>query len=526
MAALQTFLARKTSAAERKRLKERERLAKLKKRKKRKKKRKPAKPPQPPAAVHTTSAASPTATPPAPQTPPRPPIDPGPAKPPPIIRRDLGRPDLKRLLWRAGFGPTPGQIDALAGRSPQDVVYSLTRVSGAATLSGPEPHDDSGMPLAPQDAWGHDHVWWLDRMVRSDQQLVERMTLIWHDWFATSNEGAGQKLMLDQNEVFRRHALGSFKDLLTDVTQDPAMLLWLSGTYNTKWNPNENYARELMELFTLGADRGAYTETDVRELAKALTGFRNNWTNELGPYNFRYDDAWHDHTVKSVFGKSGDFNWRDACRMVLEHPAHPSFFVTKLWGYFIPTPPDEATQAALQALYLQSGYGIRPVVEAILLHPDFYDGPRIVKPPVVYNAGLLRGAGRTIDTDSWGWRSRLAGQQLFYPPSVAGWDHSAWLSTSTWRARWTMYSFLMNGRTTDPWNVPYDTTEDPETALVAALNALGNPALTDASYASLLAFARTALPGEMKSWQQGPFRAMRQNALRQLIATSPDFQTS
>src|SRR3954469_14721689 len=112
-------------------------------------------------------------------------------------------------------------------------------------------------------------------MVRSDQQLVERMTLIWHDWFATSNDSVGSaKLMIDQNETFRAGALGSFKDLLTAVTKDPAMLVWLNGVDNRRRAVNENYAREVMELFTLGADRGAYTEQDVRQLALALTGWR------------------------------------------------------------------------------------------------------------------------------------------------------------------------------------------------------------------------------------------------------------
>ena len=111
-------------------------------------------------------------------------------------------------------------------------------------------------------------------MVRTNAPLIERMTLIWHDWFATSNDGVGsQRLMLFQNEMLRRHALGSFRDLLLDVTNDPAMLMWLSGVCNRKGAPNENYARELMELFTLGADRGAYTEDDVREQARALTGW-------------------------------------------------------------------------------------------------------------------------------------------------------------------------------------------------------------------------------------------------------------
>src|SRR6185295_3129766 len=139
-----------------------------------------------------------------------------------------------------------------------------------ARLVGPAPTADGGEPLAPRDAWGHDHLWWLDRMVRSNRPLVERMTLVWHDWFATSNAGVGsQRLMLKQNKLFRKQALGSFATLLLGVTRDPAMLVWLSGVDNTRAAPNENYGRELMELFTLGAGRG-YGENDVREQARAL----------------------------------------------------------------------------------------------------------------------------------------------------------------------------------------------------------------------------------------------------------------
>jgi hypothetical protein len=469
---------------------------------------------------------------PPPAQPPKPPPDPSGSGAPPVFGSDLGNAQLKRLLWRAGFGPKPGDVDALGGRSLADVVQSLTRPQGAATLSGPEPHDDDGNPLAPSDAWGHDHLWWLDRMVRSDQQLVERMTLIWHDWFATSNDGVGnQAMMLAQNELFRSGALGSFKDLLLGVTTDKAMLLWLNGIDNRKGAPNENYAREVMELFTLGADRGAYSEQDVRQLALALTGWQADWVDGTGWTNFRFNDRRHDHTTKTVFGKSGDFNWQDACRLVLENDFHASFFVTKLWSYFVPTPPSTDTQAALQRLYLDSGYGIRPVVEAILMHPDFYDGAAMVKPPVVYNAGILRAMGRGIDREAWAWLGGMAGQQLFYPPNVSGWDDSAWLDTSRWKARFdvAVYATSLPGQwngTVDPWKTAYDKTEDAETAVAHAVGFLNNPTLTGATRDYLVRFADTCLPAVMKPWEISPYKAMRQNALRQLVVTSPDFQTS
>ena len=152
---------------------------------------------------------------------------------------DFGIPQAERLLWRAGFGPRPGDAGKLAAKGLRSAVLSLTR-PGQERLEGPGPTVE-GHPLAPTDAWGHDHLWWLDRMIRSNRQLVERMTLNWHDWFATSNRGVGsQKLMLDQNETLRANALGSFQDLLLALTVDPAMLHWLNGDQNTRLAPNEN----------------------------------------------------------------------------------------------------------------------------------------------------------------------------------------------------------------------------------------------------------------------------------------------
>jgi hypothetical protein len=476
---------------------------------------------------HNAPPPKSTPKPPPPQPPPNPPVDPTPKGPPPVIGGDIGQPQLKRLLWRAGFGPRPGEVDALAGKPVQDVVLSLTRPQGSANLVGAEPRTDDG-PIAPLDAWGHDHLWWLDRMVRSDQPLVERMTLIWHDWFATSNDGVGAvNLMLDQNNLFRANALGSFKDLLLGVTQDPAMLVWLNGVDNRKRAINENYGREVMELFTLGANRGAYTETDVRELARSLSGWKARWDEGIGWNTFTFDTTRWDNANKTVFGKTGNWKWQDAVDLVLQNPYHASFFVTKLWSYFVPTPPDSATQAALQQVYLGSNYGIRPVVEAILTHPDFYNGGAMVKPPVVYTAGLLRGAGRVIDEDSWVWLDNMAGQQLFYPPNVAGWDDSAWLDTSRWRARWWIANYAFLPSVVDPWNgTTYDPTEDAAWALNNAMGSLHNPTLSDETRAALLEFSSTCLPTPMKSWEKSPYRAMRFNALRQLIATCPDFQTS
>jgi hypothetical protein len=459
------------------------------------------------------------------------PVSPPPpsSAPVPAVEANLTLAGAHRLLWRAGFGPSPGQAQALAGQPLRQVVYSLTRPSGSATLSGPEPVDDEGNPLAPADAWGEDHCWWLDRMIRSDQPLVERMTFIWHDWFANSNEKVGsQQMMLDQNELFRANALGSFQDLFLAVTVNPAMLVFLDGIYNDKYEPNENYAREMMELFSLGADRGAYTEDDVREMARALTGWRAEWSEGAGLHNFHFDPSRHDTARKTVFGQSGSWNWEDAVGLCIGHPLHASFFVTKLWGYFIPAPPDEPTLASLQGLYTSSGYSIRAVVEAILQHPAFYEGPELLTPPVVYNAGLLRAVGRPVDTTAWAWLGANAGQQLFYPPNVSGWDFSRWLDTSTIKARWEIANYVTANTYLDPWGEgpPYDPTEDPAAALAAAMAYWGQPQLSPESAQVIAAFANSCLPAELADWEQSPYRAIRQNALRMLIATAPDMQVS
>ena len=434
----------------------------------------------------------------------------------------FGVPQAERLLWRAGFGPRRGEAAALARLGLTAAVRSLTR-PGPERLAGHPPHDDKGHPLAPADAWGHDHAWWLDRMVRTTTPLVERMTLVWHDWFATSNEGVGsQRLMLQQNALFRRHALGSFRTLLLDVTHDPAMLLWLNGTQNTKDAPNENYGRELMELFTLGHGSG-YTERDVREQARSLTGWDSRWARGRGAYDFHFDSQRHDRGTKVVFRKSGRFDWSDTCRLCLQHPAHPGFFVSKLWSYFVGAPLPGSTAAALERAYVRGDHAIQPLVEAILLHPAFYEGPRLVKPPIVYNAGLLRAIGRGVDTTAWTWLGSMAGQQLFYPPNVAGWDDSRWLDTATFRGRWWIANYATRLHPAGKSNSP---PLDAQKLVGRAVEFWGSPTLSASTQETLHAFAVAGVASANESWKKTQYPPLIENALRQLIAVSPDLMTA
>lgn len=442
----------------------------------------------------------------------------------PVYRGPFGRAQAERLLWRAGFGPRPGQLEVLAERGLRGAVLSLTRPSGPATLSGPAPVDEKGRPIAPLDAWGHDHLWWLDRMVRSDQPLIERMTLIWHDWWATSRDGVEARWIMRQNRLLRQHALGSFRTLALELTRDPAMLLWLSGSANTKWNPNENYARELMELFTLGAGRG-YTERDVREMARALTGWRNDWNENVGSVRFRYDPELHDDGVKKIFGRQGRFDWREAVELCLAHPRHPSFVVRKLWAAFVPSRLPAKDQALLERAYRRSPQ-IRPLVEAILMHPAFYAEQRMVKPPVVQTAGMLRALGRGIDREWWTWHADLSGQRLFLPPNVSGWDESRWLDTGTWRARWHAANDALElVELTDKEPYPHPLPESPEDAVTRALALWGDPTVSAATRQRLIAFAHECDQLADENWKRDSFPVLRQNALRVLVATCPDYLT-
>ncbi len=470
-----------------------------------------------------SAAAPPITTPTAPVA--SPPQNPPAAPDPMVYSGPFGARQAERLLWRAGFGPKPGECTAFAARGRDGAISALTRPAGAPKLVGPAPTADGTNPLQPEDQYAHDHLYWLDRMVRSDQPLVERMALIFHDWFGLRRDDVGQMdLVFAHIDLYRRHGLGSFRDLLLAVTRDPAMLLFLNGANSDKNHPNENYGREVMELFTLGADRGAYTEFDVREAARALTGWRADYVDMVGWTNFRYEPGSHDSRPKTIFGHTGNFDWRDVVDLCLRNPYHRSHFVLKLWSYFIAGRPDAATQASLERLYIETDYSILAVVEAILRHPALYTGSPLVKPPVVYSAGLLRARGHAVDTTDLAWWAENAGQRLFAPPNVSGWNDQGWLDTSTIYARWRLIYKVVEDESLKSDNT-YSATETPEEALAGALAYWGDPPLTDQTRAILLAVAQQCMTGNPTGNTARNRRAQRQNALRHLIPASPDLQT-
>ncbi len=437
-------------------------------------------------------------------------------------RRRAGwtRAHVRRLFWRAGFGATAAEAAYWARRSRHETVDWLLRGGeGPPRPRLPRPAVD-GRALDPVNEYGHDVLWWLDRMVRAKRPLNEKMTLFWHDHFATADQD--RPLMLAQNAMLRRNALGSFRRLLTDVTKDPAMLLFLSLADSSKEDPNENYARELMELFTLGS---GYTERDIREAARALTGFGSKRRDD-GTVAVVYDRARHDASRKRIFGAGGAHDYRDVLDLCIGHPRHAPFLVTKLWDYFVGTPIAPSTRTRLARLYRHERHRIAPVVREILSHPALYrelDAPDMVKSPVVYVAGALRACGEGVTRRDWVWLLDGMGQLPFRPPSVAGWESGpAWLSSNSMHVRFDVGNSLLQGRrlVADGAMPAGDT---PRRAVARARAAVGRPWTSRATDARLLALA-TRLLAEAPDRRRQQSADMCQRALRHLLLTGPDAQ--
>ena len=270
--------------------------------------------------------------------------------------------------------------------------------------------------------------WWLVRMVYSKRPLQEKMTLFWHGLLTSGHSKVGRaERMWTQNDLFRRQALGSFSVLLKAVSRDPAMLVWLDSQTNRKAAPNENFARELMELFSMGV--GTYTETDVRESSRAFTGwFLNN-------RGFFFNAAEHDNGIKSFLGQSGNFDGDDVIDIIAAHSATSLYICRKLFEFFAYDNPEPSMLVPLQSAFQTSGGSIKSVVRAILLSDAFYSQKAYrsrPRSPVELVAGTLRTL--EIETDGRGLSVLLGrmGQTIFDPPNVAGWPGGpTWINSST-----------------------------------------------------------------------------------------------
>jgi uncharacterized protein (DUF1800 family) len=359
------------------------------------------------------------------------------------------------LLRRAGFGGTQAEIDAFAKLSREDAADRLVNYEtidnsalDARLLKGGFDFTYSQNQLVR--AIFNMQRWWLTRMAYTARPLEERMTLIWHGLLTSQVSKVGvpfSKLMLAQNELFRTNALGKYDSLVKAVSRDPAMLYYLDNIESTKAHPNENYARELMELFTLG--EGHYTEQDIRESARSFTGWRvtpptrtGDNERDIATWNpvFFVQPAQHDTGAKTFMGKTGNFNGDDIVDIIMEQPQAGRFLCTRLFTEFANYNPDKKTIDKLVAVWESSGHRVKDIVRAILVSDEFYSERSyrgFVRSPVELLVGAVRAL--QIETDFTPIATqefRTMDQTLFEPPNVAGWPGgSVWLSSSTFYAR-------------------------------------------------------------------------------------------
>ncbi len=350
------------------------------------------------------------------------------------------------LFRRAAFGATAAQIDAAVKQSPADVVQQIVSGANDSAAFRQETDELATSVLSTGDP-RQLAAWWVYVMLATRNPLLERMTLFWHGHFATSAEKVNDaNSMLEQNRLLRRYALGDFRQLVQKISRDPAMLVYLDSATNRRGHPNENYARELMELFCLG--EGNYTEKDVQELARCFTG----WEIKLG--KFRFNHFQHDTGSKTVLGKTSNFEDGASIDWILEQPQAARFIVGKLYRQFIcdePDPPPQLLEPLVKELREQE-WRIGVVVGRILQSRLFFSEHAVgrkVRSPVDVAIGLLRSLEGTTNAHELATELQQNGQGLFYPPNVKGWDGGrTWINSSTILGRANMVARVVGDEKT------------------------------------------------------------------------------
>lgn len=350
------------------------------------------------------------------------------------------------LYRRAGFGASATILDEAVNSTPAKTVQKL--VTDAGRSAEFEAQADA---LARSVIAGGDPkqlaAAWVYRLLYTPAQLLEKTTLFWHGHFATGAEKVQDaEMMWAQNQLLREKALGEFEPLVQAIARDPAMLVYLDSATNRKAHPNENFARELMELFCLG--EGNYTEKDVQQLARCFTGW------EIKNKKFRKNSYQHDNLTKQMLGKSGEFDGEEAVRVVLEQEAMPYFIVGKLVRYFVFDEP-QPTHELLKPLadqFRADGLKIGPIVNRILSSNLFFSVhavARKVRSPIELAIGFLRALEGTTNTVRLAENLTKLGHGLFYPPNVKGWDGGrAWINSSTLLGRANLIRDILNHEST------------------------------------------------------------------------------
>lgn len=357
----------------------------------------------------------------------------------------------QHLLWRAGFGPMAENAAGLdkisqkdlwalllktSSKKPEKINVAQSLVDGlfkgvqdVTQMQKKELTNDQKKKIREQsrEDLKNLNLLWLDEMINNEAQLREKMSLFWHGHFACRviNSYFQQELL----QIIRENALGSFKDLLVAVSKSPSMLSFLNNQQNKKQHPNENFAREVMELFTMG--RGNYTENDIKEAARAFTGWGFNLSGE-----FQFRKFQHDTDSKTVLGKTGNFDGDDVLNILLEQKQTARYLSKKIYKFFVNDNVDDAKVEWLATRFYESGYDIKKLLTDIFTSDWFYDQKNIgtqIKSPVQLIAGIRRLLPMELANDQAQLLfQRALGQILFYPPNVAGWPGGkTWIDSSS-----------------------------------------------------------------------------------------------
>lgn len=358
------------------------------------------------------------------------------------------------LLRRAAFGGSAAEQKQALNDGPAATLDRLL-AGGPDTSTFYRQADALAEPIGRGVDDAPLRAWWIYVLLHTPHPLREKMTLFWHNHFATSQAKVNDvAAMLGQNQLLRQHALGKFGPLLQDMSKDPAMLVWLDTVQNKKGKPNENYARELMELFSLG--RGHYTEKDIREAARAFTG----WSLKEGRFSFQKSQ--HDPGAKTVFGKTSKFGGEQIVELCLDRPEAARFLVVKLIRAFISDTlePEPELVEALALPFRESDYDVSQLMRRLLSSNLFFSEHSYrarIKTPTEFAVGIVRGLEGNVSAVGLADALENLGQKLFFPPSVKGWDGgAAWLNTNTLLLRQNLAQALTStedsrfGRRCDP----------------------------------------------------------------------------
>ncbi len=423
-------------------------------------------------------------------------------------------PKAAHLLNRAGFGGSPGEVETLFCLGLDGAVESLLCAPEDSALF-PRPgwaqprnlvvlqqerkalKEDAKIVMRRQaqkrdrQLLGELVEWWMRRMRQTPNPLQEKLTLFWHGHFATSAQKVRDPYYLWlQNETLRRHAFGNFSAMLQAILRDPAMLIWLDGDKSLSYRPNENFAREMLELFTLGV--GNYTEEDVQAAARAFTGYRINPADQ----SFRFAPLQHDDAEKSFLGRKGAFDGDAIIAILLEQPACARFIARKLCAFFAYGDPSPAMVSSLAEELTRSGYEMRPVLRVLFRSEEFYS-KRAMRTQIKSPTQWLVSLAKMLETDlprrgAMVGILRELGQVPFMPPNVAGWDGGkAWITTATLLARYNFTATLTGNRAVGARvlrAIPQDLRGDPEAVVDALALRLFQAPITPRETASFVDF--------------------------------------